>query len=325
MINKSNLTPLVAAGLGVLGMVEIEMTNENENVSDPFGSDVVKRWMESRRMKHIKSYVLALVVLLSACGTTAQNPSISSPAQNRLAIAESMFQERCKTTGEKIYRTAENVKGLSLIKVRPGKENPSDQFALYDPYGHDSTGEEYVKSFLAGRNSNGYLTFSATPARFGYQYVEALDPKDSKRYSYTGSIKVVGKQDATAYNIQAALKHNPNYDLNIYAFVLDKTLATGEPPRYGVTYDDISTREEREYWIAGSSLKVIDLKTNEIMAERIGYMMDLGQGDIGGGRSPWLLAADHACPRFPTNANHTDQVGQSRNFVEKVLKPTQEK
>jgi hypothetical protein len=30
-------------------------------------------------------------------------------------------------------------------------------------------------------------------------------------------------------------------------------------------------------------LKVIDLQTNEVMAERIGYMMDRGQGDISGG------------------------------------------
>ncbi|MBL0209276.1 MAG: hypothetical protein IPP84_15475 [Propionivibrio sp.] len=104
--------------------------------------------------------------------------------------------------------------------------------------------------------------------------------------------------DANAPNVQIDLKRNPNFDLNIYAFVLDEVPAPGPAPRYGVTYDDISTREERDYWIAGSSLKVIDLKTNEVMAERIGYMMDRGQGNTSGGRAPWLLAADHACPRL---------------------------
>lgn len=104
------------------------------------------------------------------------------------------------------------------------------------------------------------------------------------------------------------------------------------PPRYGVTYDDISTREEREYWIAGSSLKVIDMQTNEIIAERIGYMVDWAQGSRAGQRSPWLFAADNACPGFQWNLNFpvtrsngggsSQQPGQTITFVEKVLKPS---
>ena len=113
-------------------------------------------------------------------------------------------------------------------------------------------------------------------------------------------------------------------------FVLDKVPASGLPPRYGVTYDDISTHEEREYWIAGSSLKVIDLNAKEVIAERIGYMMDRRQGDRAGGRSPWLLAANNACPdfhRFPDPAvkvpGPSAQIRQTQDFVEKVLKPKQ--
>ena len=139
-------------------------------------------------------------------------------------------------------------------------------------------------------------------------------------------MKVVGKKDPTAFNIKLALSKDPNYDLNNYAFVLDKIPASEPAPRYGVTYDDISTRTEREYWIAGSSLKVIDLKTNEVMAERIGYMMDRGQGNNSGGRAAWLLAADHACPRFPADpGGQTYQTDQTRKFVEKILKPSQER
>jgi hypothetical protein len=75
---------------------------------------------------------------------------------------------------------------------------------------------------------------------------------------------------------------------------------------------------------------VIDLKTNEVMAERIGYMMDRGQGNDSGGRPPWLLAADYSCPRFgPKDTMRTPrfayQANQTRNFVEKVLHPIQEK
>ena len=135
------------------------------------------------------------------------------------------------------------------------------------------------------------------------------------RYRYTGRIDQPWLRDK-------------RYGEWVREFVLDKVPAPADPPRYGITYDDISTHEEREYWIAGSSLKVIDLKTNEVMAERIGYMMDPGQGDNGGGRSPWLHAADHACPdfhRFPDPVvvvpGASAQIRQAQDFVEKVLKP----
>ena len=115
-------------------------------------------------------------------------------------------------------------------------------------------------------------------------------------------------------------------------FVLDTASAPGKAPRYGVVYDDISTREEREYWIAGSSLKVVDLQTNEVIAERIGYMVDWAQGSRAGQRSPWLFAADNACPDFHIRyknlaagqRSHAASVQpyQTLDFVEKVLKPS---
>lgn len=274
---------------------------------------------------NVRFLLVSLAFLLVSCGGAQSIRQDSVAANERLAIAEAMFQERCKTAGEKIYRTAENVEGVFLMKIRAGITNYGDQFRLDDPYGHDSTEDEYIKSFLYGRNSRGALADPDRATRFGYRYVEAIDAVDGKRYRYMGSIKSVGKKDTNAPNIQAELKRNPNYDLNIYGFVLDKVPALGLAPQYGVTYDDISTLKEREYWIAGSSLKVIDLTKNEVIAERIGYMMDRGQGNNSSGRSPWLLAASHACPRFPTNGGSTDQVTQTRNFVEKVLHIKEEK
>ena len=250
--------------------------------------------------------VLLLIGLLTACSGHLAETSNVRDAKARLARAEAIFQERCKTAGEKIYRTAEDVEGVFLMKIRPSGVNYGDQFLLDDPYGHDSTGNEYIKSFLYGRNSSGYLTQPDKEIRRGYRYVEAIDPADGRRYRYTGRTDEPWRYDSS-------------YSKSYKRFVLDRVLAPSSPPRYGVTYDDISTREEREYWIAGSSLKVIDLKTNEVMAERIGYMMDRGQGNSSGGRSPWLFAANDACPRFPRNGGSTDQVSQSRNFVEKAL------
>ena len=287
--------------------------------------------MSKTRFQRVAAALLPF--LLAACTATggAQNTPTREDGRARLAKAEAMFAERCKKSGEFIHRTAENVEGIFLMKIRPAEVNRGDQYKMDDPFGKDLRGDGYIETFIQGQfwATHTYGTtkppLEAPPTPTGYRYVEALDPKDGKRYRYTGSMKVVGRKNPNTPNHQVELARNPNFDLNNYAFVLDKVPATGPMPRYGVTYDDISTREERDYWIAGSSLKVIDLQTNEVMAERIGYMMDRGQGDRNGGRAPWLFAADHACPAFaPRNAS-TAQPYQTVLFAEKVLKPILEK
>jgi hypothetical protein len=210
-----------------------------------------------------------------------------------------MFAERCKTAGEKIYRTVENVEGVYLLKIRPKQINFDDQFRLDDPYGSDLGGDGYIESFLSDTH---------VPQRPAYVYAEAIDPQNGRRYRYT-------------VRIEEPWQTNKSYLKGYTRFVLDKVAASGPTPRYGVTYDDISTREEREYWIAGSLLRVIDLQTDEVIAERVGYMMDWAQGSRGGGRSPWLLATRQACPEFP-GLHSVAQTRQTKRFVEKVLKPS---
>ena len=272
----------------------------------------------------LKMAAALLPFILAACATTgtAQNTPTREDGRARLATAEAMFAERCKKSGEFIHRTAENVEGVFLMKLRPNEINYGDQFKMDDPYGRDLGGDGYILSFL-----NGFFEANVkrpdVPAKVvhphvAYRYVEALDPKDGKRYRYTGSIKEV------THTTSVLMGGDGKTTFKTKDFVLDKIPAPGAMPRYGVTYDDISTREEREHWIAGSSLKVIDLTANEVMAERIGYMMDRGQGDKGTGRSPWLFAADNACPEFAPRHGSTAQPLQTENFVEKTLKPIRE-
>jgi hypothetical protein len=280
--------------------------------------------LDSRRASIPRSWLLAVLLglglLVSACGN---NPSTSRLSERQIK-AQFMFAERCRTAGEKIHKTVENVEGVYLMKIRPPAINYGDQFRLDDPYGRDLGGMGYVQTFLRGsyQAETSGTPLPSSPQRLGYLYVEALDAQDGKRYRYTGAKKVVRKKDVSAPGVQFDLKRKPSYDLNIYEFVLDKARGTGSAPRYGVTYDDISTREEREYWIAGSSLKVVDLQTNEVIAERVGYMMDWAQGSSAGGRSPWLLAANTACPKFADRHAASAQVYQTLDFVEKVLKPS---
>lgn len=240
----------------------------------------------------------------------------------RYKTAEVMFQERCKKSGEFIRRTVPNVDGFTLLKLRPEDYSPYMQDAV-DPYGYDfdwgykDKPPPYIGTFLIGKDDKGNYQEIMPTTESGYRFVEAVDSSDGKRYRYTGSVKVVGRKDPNTPNHQIELKRNPNFDLNNYDYVVDKNPVVGSPTRYGLTYDDISTPEERAYWIAASSLKVIDLQTNEVIAERIGYMVDYAQGATPGGRQPWTYARKNegwSCPELK------NQSYGARRFVEKVLK-----
>lgn len=274
----------------------------------------MRAWLHYSKL--LPALLLSLILLGACSGPRPYQPD------ERQAKAMAMWRERCKTAGEKIYKKVEGVEGVYLMKIRPTATNYGNQYELSDPFGDDVGGDGYIMSFLRGFYTPPKEVNANTPPRHAYLYVEAQDPKDGQRYRYTGGMKVVGKKDVTHPNIQRALQLNPNFDVNNYGFVIDKVPAPGQAPRYGVTYDDISTREEREYWIAGSSLKVVDLQTSEVIAERIGYMVDWAQGSQVGGRSPWLLAANNACPQFADRHGASAQTNQTEKFVEKVLKPT---
>ncbi|MBL8396581.1 MAG: hypothetical protein JNL84_00335, partial [Candidatus Accumulibacter sp.] len=179
-----------------------------------------------------------LACLLGALMTTAacaDNPQREA-TKLRLTEGKALFEEKCKTVaGEKIYKTVPEVEGLLLMKIRPlsGEREHSHLMWPGAAFAREATGNEYIDTFLGYENESGNgLTrerYPITPnmrgivgtarqdqySRPGYHWVEVLDEKDGKRYRYTGSQKVVGKKDTSAYNVQLALKKNPNYDLNI--------------------------------------------------------------------------------------------------------------
>ena len=134
---------------------------------------------------------VALLLAISATGCTSSGlaqVSHGTEAQRaRLQIAETMFQERCKTAGEKIHRTVENVEGIFLVKVRPSEINYSHQFVMDDPYGRDLGGDGYIESFIVGEYQATHkgTPWPGSPTYLGYGYVEANDLKDGQRYRYT--------------------------------------------------------------------------------------------------------------------------------------------
>ena len=267
-------------------------------------------WLpKTKRSKAVSgAIVLALASILPIQGFQAYRveKTVTDDYKVRLAKAQALFDERCKTAGEKIYRTVGGVAGVLLTKVRPEKINFSDQYALDDPYGYDFGGAAYIASFLWGRDQGGRTWEGGTAG--GFSFVEVIDDGEKERYRYT----------ATSIPMNDAASSTK--------FVVSRTKAPTTQPRYAVTWTDISTGEDRNYWIAGGSIKIIDRTTNEILGERVGYMLDAGQGSTSGERSPWLFAQQNACPEFPTiggsDARRRRSSQINRNFIESILKPS---
>lgn len=231
----------------------------------------------------------------------------------RLDAAMALFNERCKTAGEKITRTVENVDGVVWMRWREAGVNLGDQFKLDDPYGKDCSEETCIANLLRvtkGANLNPEETQLHSK---GYRFIEAVDPRDGQRYRYTGHLE----HGWTLEQVEAHKKTGREIPAFSYHFKLDRARIDAFTARYGITWEDISTREDREHWIAGSSLMAIDLQANETIASRTAYLIDTGQGDTGGFRSPWGWAKSYAprCPR--TNMSAPE-------FATSVIQPTKQ-
>lgn len=247
-------------------------------------------------------------------------------AREQQRAAFEHFEVRCKDAGERIERRETGVEGVLLMKVRPVSVSWDRQFESDDVYGHDAGAEEYIKSFLRVV-AGAHLVNEVNVKRYsqGYGWVEAPDPKDGKlyRYSLVGGVARFRSDETWA---QAKKNIGPDVGREVYGLVLERQPIDKPTARYGVTWADISTREDRTQWVAGGVIQVIDVQTQEVIAERKGFMWDYGMGSRAGGRSPWFFAEHYACPAFPERGGGDRRRERTRRegieFVTKVLEPT---
>lgn len=277
---------------------------------------------------------VGLIVVLSLWSYVYKRDSTDADERQRQLLAErqrvkakldeslALFNERCKSSGEKIHRTVDNVEGVVWMKWRPQSANLENQFKMDDPYGSDCWGEGCIAQLLRVISGAHLAPLAAERNRHGYQFVESIDRMDGKRYRYTAVIKSVRQR--TPEQREQATRNNGGIDPgpDIYDFALERQPIETFTARYGITWDDISTQEDRQHWIAGGSLKVIDLKTAEVIAERVGFMIDRGQGDKSGSRAPWSFAKQSACPAY-RGGRHGHPVTENTAFAFKVLQRKQ--
>jgi hypothetical protein len=184
-------------------------------------------------------------------------------------------------------------------------DDADDQFKLSDPYGRDCNAEGCIEQLLRATKGLDLDPQDRQHASSGFRYIETVDPTTGQLRRYTRQL-------------YRPVERDPKYGQWVVDSELLSTPIDKRTTRYGVTWDDISTREDREHWVAGGSLRVIDLQNNEVIAERVGYMMDRGLGSRAGFRRPWLMAERAACPPFPEGRRGAE----SRKFINQVLQPS---
>jgi hypothetical protein len=233
-------------------------------------------------------------------------------AKAKLDAANAQFAMRCKTAGEKIHRTVDGVEGVVWMRWRPKETNFDDQFLLNDPYGHDCYAEECIKRLLRVTKGAELNPREAKQYEKGYRFIETVDPADNKIYRYSGVIEMSWSQKGIDDYKKDTGNNPPPYS---HHFKLERQPIEKFTARYGITWDDLSTKEDRQHWVAGSLLKAIDLQTNEVIAQRVGYLFERGLGSKVGFRSPWPIAQGNACPSITSELT-------TWTFATKILKPT---
>lgn len=267
----------------------------------------------------MKKLVLAFVLFGAVAGCISGVPVGSEAearkaAQERYAKAKALFAERCKTAGVVIKRTVKDVEGIELTKIRQpipwgGKE-------YFDPLYPEAAlavehrGDSYINQFLLTEsidwrnpqergtlNAPDFDTGSRYPLKRGYRYIEFIDPEKGHRF-------------------RAQLDSYPP-GTNLWVKSPKLIAITSSATQYALDYEDIVNPEDRQLWVAGTVLKVIDKQTGEVIAQLTRYVWDSGFGVSSTGRRPWEHAGSRRsqmCPSIPGAAQDT-----SRKFVDTVL------
>ena len=234
-------------------------------------------------------------------GRFAHSIKIPNPVQEDSGYqpgmtSEQYFEHLCKTeAGEFIYKTVENVEGLYMMRprVRASEYELEHLYALEDPYGH-TRDESYLVQ-------DTYVQ----PATGRYQFLEMPLAKSSgegqqyQRY-YRDENAHPGRKYQTAINGQGVF----------VPYIVAETTVADIKSRYGYTWRGINRPHDRELGIVGSELIALDLKTNEVLAVRRGYMRTgFVRNNLTG---VWWLTGP-SCPNRGTKFTF--------KFIQQVLKP----
>jgi len=215
---------------------------------------------------------------------------------------EQYFDHLCKTeAGEFIYKTAENVDGLYMMRLR----EPTDDYllehlyALEDPYG------------VAVGVRNSPEEYFVQPSIGKYQFLETPLPQGSRekesakyRWYYRDENAHPGRDYQTAINGRF---------VRVPYIVAEKETQSLNS-KYGVTWRGITRPHDRELGIAGGELIILGLQTNEVLAVRRSFVRS---GSVRNNLTGvWWLTAGK-CSK--------ESLKMDAQFINEVLKPAPQK
>lgn len=218
----------------------------------------------------------------------------------RYAKAKKVFDERCKSAGEKIFRVVEGVEGIKLLNMRTGTQAEREGDPQWSGAGlpDDGINAGYIANLLEwehdsrGGSKRGYLNSSPEGAiRPGFRFVEVLQNDGTYR----------------RFRLNKARS-------SIEDYVVGEP-SIGSTTRFAVKYDDITLPEDRQHWVAGARVTVLDTVTGEILGLLTAFSFEPGLGSREGARQPWRFAK--TCPVPARGNTHY----ATRFFVDQVVKP----
>jgi hypothetical protein len=203
------------------------------------------------------------------------------------------FKKKCETeAGEKIYKTFTGVRSVLVVKPLPPatEKDLYDQFWYGDPYSDSVTPFRtlIVSRFIRERPSPSGSTKGFDFVEVGFQSGQGL------RYERLFPSPVDPQRETSKVAIEKP------------------------ESQFGLSWEDISTPNDRKYWVAGSRFSIIDLSNNSVIAERIGYYIEAGFGSTAGQRRPWQSS------KGPKTTCPESNDWSDRWFVLKVISPVTE-
>lgn len=162
------------------------------------------------------------------------------------------FRKRCETAHVSYYRKVPPQDGVFIMKPaqEPTMLNMQDQFWPGDVFDLPNKPDDEARWLL-------YRQKSGRPdgRRGGFDFVEMVHPDQPGKF-----IRYVLKP----YDRVSRPGRSPT----------DTSVVERRESRYGYTWDDISTREDRHYWVAGGRLRVVELESGDVVAQRVGWVIE---------------------------------------------------
>ena len=254
--------------------------------------------------------ILALFIIPIA-KTALENKRANTERKAASTAAKAVFDERCKDAGYKIYKTVENVEGVTLLNIWPYEKQYDNQMWEFAGLPKAFGGDAYTQGFLLWREWDYELKKYSLHSQ-GFKSNKRFTPykaEEAERYKMMNSYQYIDVLQNQGYQ---------RYQFNDLYYLDEITTTTiKKPSRYTVEFENHVLPEDRKIWMATTKAFIKDQQTGELLGEATWHSLHGGQG-VKTYTSTGIWDRAIVCPN---SANGQD--GPIQDFTLRVLKPKQ--